>query len=559
MTLGRKMLLKTAGLILSLVLLTAAAVWGLVGLSGQFDQALSDLKEQSGSLDAALTEYEKLRIIFGIGQNATRTIGLLNTRGAKDPDTLRQMRLTVDQFADFRAQYPWRPATTRPATQPEENPGRAHGEDVLRTLRAAIAQAEHPDPFRPGINPGAGANPGVDSAPQLTAFNALVSHLADRTVYTQHRIQQVQAAADARRAKVDQLHATAVARFHTHLILIGLIAGLTIGGAVTLTLSQYRGVMRPLLRLRSGVRAITGGRFSRRLDVTGDDELAELARDFNQMAEELEALYRELEEKVAVKSRELVRSERLASVGFLAAGVAHEINNPLSIITGYAELSLRELGKVPGGASEKTIQSLQVICDEAFRCKQITQKLLSLARGAPGAPGFPGRPAREPVSLAAVAEDVALMVRGLSLFQRRKVTLRFDSANDVTVLGNESEMKQVLLNLTVNALEAVADDTGEVVIEGRRRGDAVELAVIDNGRGMTARTLEHVFEPFYTDKRGTDPTGPGTGLGLSIVHAIVESHGGKIAAASAGMGQGSRFVITFPAVPANAAANTTVH
>src|SRR6185369_10914403 len=110
--------------------------------------------------------------------------------------------------------------------------------------------------------------------------------------------------------------------------------------AVLIGVSQYRGVMRPLRRFSSGVRSIAGGNFRRRLVIAGDDEFAGLAQDFNRMAAELDGLYRELEDKVATKSKELVRSERLASVGFLAAGVAHEINNPLGIISGYAELSL---------------------------------------------------------------------------------------------------------------------------------------------------------------------------------------------------------------------------
>jgi signal transduction histidine kinase len=105
-------------------------------------------------------------------------------------------------------------------------------------------------------------------------------------------------------------------------------------------------------------------------------------------------------------------------------------------------------------------------------------------------------------------------------------------------------MKQVLLNLTVNALEAVPPG-GEVVIEGRRRDDWVEVSVSDNGRGISAESLPHVFEPFFTEKRGSGE--PGTGLGLSITHAIVEGHGGRIEAHSDGPGRGSRFTFHLPA------------
>jgi signal transduction histidine kinase len=109
-------------------------------------------------------------------------------------------------------------------------------------------------------------------------------------------------------------------------------------------------------------------------------------------------------------------------------------------------------------------------------------------------------------------------------------------------------MKQVVLNLTVNALEAVSPNNGEVRIEGRQAGKWVELSVTDNGRGMNAESIKHVFEPFYTEKRGSAE--PGTGLGLTITHAIVQSHGGRIQAESDGPGRGARFTIFLPAYQA---------
>ena len=110
----------------------------------------------------------------------------------------------------------------------------------------------------------------------------------------------------------------------------------------------------------------------------------------------------------------------------------------------------------------------------------------------------------------------------------------------------EGEMKQVLLNLTLNALEAVAPGSGEVRIEVATREASVELSVTDNGRGMTPQTLEQVFEPFFTDKKGAGPR-HGKVVGLYSTHAIVQSHGGTIAAHSDGPGKGSRFVVRFPA------------
>jgi len=149
------------------------------------------------------------------------------------------------------------------------------------------------------------------------------------------------------------------------------------------------------------------------------------------------------------------------------------------------------------------------------------------------------------------------MVRGLPNFQGRKLTVTIDPADRFQVNGNAAELKQVLLNLTVNALEAVSVGGGEVVVNAKRAGNLIELTVTDNGRGMDAATLQHVFEPFFTSKRG-NAGGAGTGLGLSITHAIITSHGGRIAANSAGPGRGSRFTVHLPAAPADAAESNAV-
>src|SRR5205814_1271179 len=272
-------------------------------------------------------------------------------------------------------------------------------------------------------------------------------------------------------------------------------------------------------------------------------------------AGELDSFTRQLETKVATKSKELVRSERLASVGFLAAGVPHEINNPLSIISGYAELSLKQLQHATAGARtteeadamREVTQALRAIRDEAFRCKEITGKLLSLARGGT-------ERSKEEFSIARIAEEVASLVRGLASYRDRRVVVDLDAREILTVCGNPNEIKQVLLNLVVNALDASPPQAGVVRVEARR-ADAnwVELIVSDNGRGMPPHVLEHVFEPFFTAKRGTSAE-PGTGLGLSITHAIVQGHGGTVRAESEGLGRGSRFVVRLPAATVAAGA-----
>ncbi|MDB5294920.1 MAG: fixL 3, partial [Phycisphaerales bacterium] len=331
--------------------------------------------------------------------------------------------------------------------------------------------------------------------------------------------------------------------------------------AATVFVKQYRSLVRPLLWLRDDMQRSAARDYREEVRARGDREFRDLAGHFNGLARDLSALYRDLEAKVIARSRELVRSERLASVGFLAAGVAHEINNPLSVISGYAELAGKGLRRVmlgeagadadgPGSEAEAealaaALDAQTIIRDEAFRCKEITTRLLSLARG--------GTDGRAPLALDDVARQVAVLTKGLRNYRDRRVVVAFEPAEPLEVVANPTEMKQVLLNLTINALEAVpTGGGGEVRIGGRRFDDWVELSVEDNGKGMSRETLEQVFEPFFTAKRGAGE--PGTGLGLSITHAIVENHGGRIRAESAGVGRGSRFVVRLPAIGRAAAA-----
>jgi two-component system, NtrC family, sensor kinase len=323
--------------------------------------------------------------------------------------------------------------------------------------------------------------------------------------------------------------------------------------SIAIHFAQYRALVRPLLWLRDNMQRSAGDHYRWEIPGRGDQEFRDVAKCFNGLVRDLADLYRNLEQKVIARSRELVRSERLASVGFLAAGVAHEINNPLSVIAGYAELARKSLRKIMLGTGSENIagpeaeveaaqlisavEAQDIIHDEAFRCKEITGRLLSLARG--------GGEGRETLCMGELARQVTVLTKGLKNYADRRVVLEFDQAEPLEVIANPSEMKQVILNLTVNALEAVPPQRGEVRIGGRRAGEWVELSVEDNGKGMGQETLEHVFEPFFTAKRGAGE--PGTGLGLSITHAIIESHGGRIAAESDGPGRGSRFTVWLPA------------
>jgi signal transduction histidine kinase len=356
---------------------------------------------------------------------------------------------------------------------------------------------------------------------EAAALDPALSRIAALSSDIRGDIEGMQRAADARRRET--------------LMTIIIVSVIVVIGGILIGIQQYRAVMKPLSRIGDAVRTVAGGKFGLPIDTAGDREFALLAGDFNRMAAELQNLYRELEAKVAIKSKALVRSERLASVGFLAAGVAHEINNPLSIITGYGERAMQQLDR-NSTDPQRIRNAIAVMCEEAFRCKQITDRLLKLAR--------PGGEDRVRICLADLAHDVISTVGGLPEYREKRLVLESGQRHLSEIVARPGEIKQVILNLVINALEAVEPQGGEVKLTIASDERTVELSVIDNGRGMDAETLDRVFEPFFTLKRAGRA---GTGLGLSISHAIIADHGGTIAAASDGDSLGSRFTVTLPA------------
>jgi signal transduction histidine kinase len=303
----------------------------------------------------------------------------------------------------------------------------------------------------------------------------------------------------------------------------------------------YRWIFRPLRLLGHGSRRVAAGDFGYRIRLDTRDEMAELADALNDMTERFQEIRDDLDRQVQLRTREVIRSEQLASVGFLAAGVAHEINNPLASIAMCAESLEGRLGD-PGaddGAAQVTRRYLELIQAEAFRCKGITEKLLDFSRL--------GEVRRQATALVPLVADVAEMLRHVGRFAGRTVDIAREQ--DALVMANPQEIKQVVLNLLVNALDSI-DEQGRVRVEVRRGAGEGVLVVTDDGCGMTEEVLEHLFEPFFTRRRA----GQGTGLGLSIVQRIVADHGGRIEATSPGPGQGATFRVRLPLAESSRAA-----
>ena len=334
------------------------------------------------------------------------------------------------------------------------------------------------------------------------------------------------------------------ARVEYHAWLVMSVVTMSLGILLLALLSMIfrRRIFVPLDRLLVGSRKVASGNFDYRIKMATNDEMAELAESFNAMTANFQEIKQDLNRQVQLRTKEVVRSEQMASVGFLAAGVAHEINNPLATIAWSAESLESRLLEILDPTEAKSIEEraaeiesmkkyLRRIQDEAFRCKGITGSLLDFSRL--------GDAKQSPTQLNELVQAVIDMVRPLGRYRRRNI--EFESGAAVVLTVKPQEMKQVVLNLITNALDSV-DDGGTVHVRLDKRGDWAELQVQDNGCGMSEEVLHHLFEPFFTKRRD----GQGTGLGLSITYRIIEEHGGSIEPFSDGPGKGSTFKVTLP-------------
>lgn len=314
-------------------------------------------------------------------------------------------------------------------------------------------------------------------------------------------------------------------------------AGATVAAILSLILFVfgYRSVFCRIRAVHRGARRVAMGDYDYRLVLDTDDEMGELARSFNLMTSRFQETEEDLENQVRERSRMLVRSERLAGVGFLAAGVAHEINNPLSAVSMAAESLNSRIDELlpgcPDGEVQYVRQYLQMIQTESRRCCEITRKLLDFSVGESAKPG--------PNDIVQIIHEVVQMVGHLSKFRERTIEFKCETPCVIEITG--PQIKQVVLNLVANALESM-ESNGRLVIEVLEQTDQVILQFTDNGCGMTPDVIQNLFEPFFTQK----PVGKGTGLGLSITDRIVQQHGGMIEATSEGVGLGSTFRVRLP-------------
>ena len=311
----------------------------------------------------------------------------------------------------------------------------------------------------------------------------------------------------------------------------------------------WRVVGRPVRVLKDGTERLAAGDLGYQIQVGAQDEVGELAASFNTMSrqlldarEEVTGWNRTLEDRVEQKTRELKRAheqvlhvEKMASIGKMAAVVAHEINNPLSGILTYAKLLRKWLGQGPGDEArrQEMVRSLELIESDSRRCGEIVRNLLMFARSAPMN--------LEWADLNHVVEQCVRLVKHKIELSAVQLQLQLDP-DLPRVQCDAAQIEQLLLALVINALEAMPRG-GNLWLRTATlsAGHEVELQVRDDGVGIPQEFLPQMFEPFMTTKEGAH----GVGLGLAVSRSIVERHHGRIEVASR-VGQGSTFTITLP-------------
>ena len=296
-------------------------------------------------------------------------------------------------------------------------------------------------------------------------------------------------------------------------ILVLLLGAPLLAGAVSLYIG--RSIARPLAQLQEGAALLAAGRLDTRIEVDTPDEFGALARQFNAMTASLEE-----------HQDRLVQSEKLAGIGRLAAGVAHEINNPLAVILGYARLLQKR-------AEGPLRDELEIIEDEAIRARDIVEGLLDLSRPLPAG--------RERVDLREVCDEVVGRLQEATALE--VAALRVDGTGSAP--GIPAKLRQVLANLVRNASEA-AGPGGRVSVRVTEEPGQVRVEVEDTGPGIDEAAATRLFEPFYTTKDR------GTGLGLAVSRAIARAHGGDVTGETLA-GGGARFTLRLPRGPAGEA------
>ncbi len=318
----------------------------------------------------------------------------------------------------------------------------------------------------------------------------------------------------------------------------------------------FRGyVIRPVGELLAATERVAQGNLERPVRMRRTDEIGRLAASFNDMTasmqqarRELQQLNENLERQVEDRTRalksaqaQLVQSEKMSSLGKLAASVAHEINNPLAGILTYAKLLIRmhEEGELTEKARESCTRNLRLIQRETERCSAIVRNLLDFARQRP--------PSLKQLDVSTVVEEALSLLSHRLMMQN--VTLQKDLPPMPLIKADFGQLRQSFVNIALNACEAMSKG-GTLTVSSRVVGTTIEVTIADTGPGILPENLTHILDPFFTTKE------KGTGLGLSVVYGIIDRHGGTIDIESE-VGKGTAVYVRLPVASGSPAADAT--
>lgn len=292
-----------------------------------------------------------------------------------------------------------------------------------------------------------------------------------------------------------------------------------IGFAVILLLS--RRFINPITQLASTMEKARGDFLDVKVEVTGHDELAVLGERFNSMIERI----RQANEELRKANEKMIQSEKLASIGILASGVAHEINNPLGGLFNCVQMLQQN-----GGNPEFRERYLGLVKEGLDKIENTVSKLLWMSRKSEHAP---------------VDVNVRNAVDGVHAFLEYRISksaITFVNAvpENLRIIVDLHDLQQMLMNLMINAVHAMQDG-GELSVRGLQENGAIKIDIADTGAGIAPENISRIFDPFFTTK----PTGEGTGLGLWLTYGIMKNYGGDVTVESE-VGKGSRFTMSFP-------------